>query len=85
MTRRLACSLLFTASFLSAQTVRIETTLGAVDVKLAPEKAPATVRNFLAYVNAGAYTGGRFRRTVLPDNQPASNVKIVVVQAGVRF
>ncbi len=44
-----------------------------------------TAANFLRYVDAGHYTGGRFHRTVRtqPDNQPQSAVKIDVIQAGV--
>lgn len=39
--------------------------------------------NFLRYVDAGRYTGGRFHRTVTPANQPDKKVKIEVIQAGV--
>ncbi len=39
--------------------------------------------NFLRYVRGGFYDGGRFHRTVTPDNQPGQSVKIEVVQAGV--
>jgi peptidyl-prolyl cis-trans isomerase B (cyclophilin B) len=35
--------------------VRIETTLGAITVRLDAENAPGTVRNFLNYVNEGFY------------------------------
>ncbi len=65
-----------------AQIVRIETPLGAIDVRLEPSRAPKTVANFLQYVDAGAYAGGRFHRTVKLDNQPQSPVKIEVIQAG---
>ncbi len=46
-------------------------------------KAPATVANFLRYVDGKFYDGGRFHRTVKPDNQPDSKVKIEVIQAGI--
>ena len=36
----------------------------------------------LRYVDAGAYDGGRFFRTVKLDNQPDNDVRIEVVQAG---
>ena len=62
--------------------VVIETTLGTIDVRLAPQQAPMTTANFLRYVDAGAYTGGSFHRTVTPANQPSSPVKIEVIQAG---
>jgi peptidyl-prolyl cis-trans isomerase A (cyclophilin A) len=62
--------------------VRMETEMGDIVVALSGDRAPATTRNFLEYVDAGAYTGGRFHRTVKPDNQPQSPVKIEVIQGG---
>jgi peptidyl-prolyl cis-trans isomerase A (cyclophilin A) len=48
-------------------------------------RAPITAANFLRYVDAGFYNGGRFHRTVrrVPDNQPYNLVKIEVLQVGV--
>ena len=63
--------------------VRIETNLGVVEVELYADKVPKTVANFLRYVDAGRYKGGRFHRTVTMDNQPDKKVKIEVIQAGV--
>jgi peptidyl-prolyl cis-trans isomerase A (cyclophilin A) len=63
--------------------VRVETELGAIVITLDPARAPATVANFLKYVDAGHYNGGTFHRTVKMDNQPESSVKIQVIQAGV--
>ncbi|MEQ1936503.1 MAG: peptidylprolyl isomerase, partial [Fimbriimonadaceae bacterium] len=63
--------------------VVIETDLGEIQVQLNPEKAPKTVENFLRYVDAGHYTGGRFHRTVTMQNQPDKKIKIEVIQAGV--
>jgi peptidyl-prolyl cis-trans isomerase A (cyclophilin A) len=63
--------------------VVIETDLGTIEVALAPAQAPKTVANFLRYVAAGRYEGGRFHRTVRPDNQPRNKVKIEVIQGGV--
>jgi peptidyl-prolyl cis-trans isomerase A (cyclophilin A) len=64
-----------------AARVLIRTDAGDIEVELDP-KAPDTVANFLRYVDGGFYTGGRFHRTVTPDNQPDNKVKIEVVQAG---
>ena len=44
--------------------VVFSTTLGEVTIELYPEKAPITVENFLAYVDAGFYDGTVFHRVV---------------------
>ena len=69
----------------AAPLVRIQTTLGVIEAELYADKAPATVANFLKYVDAGRYSGGQFHRTVTlhPDNQPNNTVKIEVIQGGV--
>jgi peptidyl-prolyl cis-trans isomerase A (cyclophilin A) len=61
--------------------VEFETTLGAFIVEIDLASAPATSANFLKYVDAGLYDGGRFHRTVRPDNETRSEVPIQVVQA----
>src|SRR5215510_8911965 len=68
-----------------AKPVRIlmQTELGEIIVEIDAARAPRTAENFLRYVDAGHYNGGRFHRTVKLDNQPASPVKIEVIQAGV--
>jgi peptidyl-prolyl cis-trans isomerase A (cyclophilin A) len=63
--------------------VTIETELGAIDVELDAARAPATTANFLRYVDGKHYDGGRFHRTVKPDNQPDSAIRIEVIQGGV--
>lgn len=60
--------------------VVIQTEVGDIEVELYPDKAPGTVANFLAYVDAGAYRTGRFHRTVTMENQPNNDVKIEVIQ-----
>jgi peptidyl-prolyl cis-trans isomerase A (cyclophilin A) len=62
--------------------VNIETEMGDILVALSGDRAPKTVENFLRYVDGGFYDGGRFHRTVKPDNQPQSPVKIEVIQGG---
>jgi len=78
---------LLTATIPQAKMIHlvIETEMGQIEVELDAARAPVTVANFLRYVDAGHYTGGRFHRTVKlrPDNQPQSTVKIEVIQAGV--
>jgi peptidyl-prolyl cis-trans isomerase A (cyclophilin A) len=63
--------------------VKIETKLGVIEVESDVKHAPATAANFLRYVDAGRYSGGRFHRTVTMQNQPDKKVKIEVIQGGV--
>jgi peptidyl-prolyl cis-trans isomerase A (cyclophilin A) len=63
--------------------VVIETDAGTIEVELDAAKAPKTVANFLKYVDARHYDGGRFHRTVTPANQPDNKVKIEVIQAAI--
>ncbi len=44
--------------------VRLETNMGAIVLELYPDKAPETVRNFLAYVDDGFYDGTIFHRVI---------------------
>jgi len=60
--------------------VVMQTEKGDILIELYPDKAPATVANFLRYIDAKMYDDGRFHRTVTADNQPNSNVKIEVIQ-----
>jgi peptidyl-prolyl cis-trans isomerase A (cyclophilin A) len=71
------------AALPSFATVRMETALGVIEIEVDRANAPITAANFLKYVEAGHYDGGRFHRTVRLDNQPDNPVKIEVVQAGV--
>jgi peptidyl-prolyl cis-trans isomerase A (cyclophilin A) len=61
----------------------IETSLGTIEASLDSAHAPRTVVNILRYIDRHAYDGGRFHRAVRMDNQPASPVKIEVIQGGV--
>jgi peptidyl-prolyl cis-trans isomerase A (cyclophilin A) len=63
--------------------VRVQTELGDIVIDVDTARAPTTAANFLKYMDAGHYDGGTWHRTVKMDNQPASPVKIEVVQAGV--
>jgi len=44
--------------------VVIETSMGDITVRLNPNKAPGSVKNFLAYVNDGFYDGTIFHRVI---------------------
>ena len=57
--------------------------LGKFTVEVYPQKAPVTVKNYLAYVDGGFLNGGSVYRIVAPKNQ--SDVvayKIAVIQWG---
>lgn len=60
----------------------IETDLGQIKIELYPERAPATVANFLQYVDAGLYEPTTFFRACTPENESERQVKIEVIQGG---
>ncbi len=62
----------------------LNTEMGEIEIALDANRAPVTASNFLRYLEAGRYDGGRFHRTVRPGNQPGHPVPIEVIQAGVR-
>lgn len=47
-----------------APRVKLTTSLGEVVIELAPDKAPASVENFLGYVRSGSYDGTLFHRVI---------------------
>lgn len=61
-----ACSLLFACQLLAADNPRVlfATTLGEIEVELAADKAPVTVKNFLEYVDSGFYDNTIFHRVI---------------------
>ena len=71
------------ASAQDARLVRvlIETEAGEIEAEIDTVRAPITAANFLKYVDGGLFDGGRFFRTVRPDNQVDKPVKIAVIQA----
>ena len=46
------------------QCVRMETTMGSIDLALDKVKAPVTVKNFMAYTHSGFYEGTTFHRVI---------------------
>jgi len=64
--------------------VVLETSLGRLVVEIDTVAAPVTAANFLRYVDAGAYDGGQFHRSVTPENQPDSEIRIGVIQGSAR-
>jgi peptidyl-prolyl cis-trans isomerase A (cyclophilin A) len=67
----------------SPASVVISTPLGDIEAELAIGEAPVTVGNFLHYVDAGLYDGGRFHRTVTPANQSNANLTKEKIGAGI--
>jgi peptidyl-prolyl cis-trans isomerase A (cyclophilin A) len=61
--------------------VLLSTDAGDMELELDVKHAPLSARNFLRYVEAGHYDGGRFFRAVTMTNQPTNEFKIQVVQA----
>ena len=77
----LAGSLLLSAlSCAATDMVRVQTELGEFVVEIETEKAPITAKNFLRYVDAGAFDGGTFHRAVRLDNQNRDDILIEVIQ-----
>lgn len=81
MTRTLvaAAFVLSTSAVASVQTpqggdvtVAIETALGTITIAVDLTHAPVTAGNFLKYVDAGIYEGGRFYRVTRSDNYPGT-------------
>lgn len=79
----LAAVLCSSAPAAHAQTrVAIVTSVGTIAIDLDTRHAPITTANFLRYVDAGLYDGGRFHRAVRLDNQVRRDVRIEVIQGG---
>jgi peptidyl-prolyl cis-trans isomerase A (cyclophilin A) len=64
--------------------VVMQTELGDIEVEIDTVRAPISAANFLKYVDAERYDGGRFHRTVRPDNQTGKPVPIAVIQGASR-
>ena len=60
----------------------MQTSLGAVELELYPEKAPLSVANFVRLADGGHLDGATFYRTVSPQNDNGSPV-ISVIQGGI--
>ena len=65
--------------------VRIQTKFGDIDIAVDMKSAPITATNFLKYVDAGMYDGGRFNRATRPDNYntaPPNRPMMELIQGG---
>lgn len=66
---------------IATQKAVINTDLGRIEIALYGNDAPITVENFIRYIQAGAYSHGRFYRVVRLDNDNGSP-QIEVIQGG---
>ena len=64
--------------------IMLQTELGNIVLELYPKQAPVTVENFLHYVDEERFAGASFYRVVRMDNQPKDNIKIDVIQGGLK-
>jgi peptidyl-prolyl cis-trans isomerase A (cyclophilin A) len=60
----------------------MQTSLGAIELELYPDKAPLTVANFARLADGGYLDGATFYRTVSPENDNGAPV-IAVIQGGI--
>ena len=61
----LLCLFISSATFAADNPrVRMETSMGVIELELNPAKAPQSVENFLRYVNEGFYDGTVFHRVI---------------------
>lgn len=66
--------------------VRLETEFGNITLAIETRRAPITAANFLKYVEAGLYDGGRFHRATRPDNYtpvPPNRPMMEIIQGGI--
>ncbi|MBL7967663.1 MAG: peptidylprolyl isomerase [Prolixibacteraceae bacterium] len=73
---------LFLNSYSQEMKCSVITEVGKIRIELFPENAPATVANFLKYVDSGLYDGTTFYRVCTPENEKERGIKIEVIQGG---
>lgn len=78
-----AILVVFSGCFNNNTKIKIITTEGNITLELFDEEAPATVKNFLKYVDGGHYKNAHFYRSVTMNNQPDDSIKIEVIQGGI--
>jgi len=77
----LSLSSLLIGANTQATTVQFQTVMGNIEVNLFDKTTPATVTNFLSYVNSGAYANTLIHRSVQTTNTDGSK-KPFVIQGG---
>jgi peptidyl-prolyl cis-trans isomerase A (cyclophilin A) len=64
--------------------LQLETGFGVITLELYPKQAPLTVSNFLRHVDEKRFVGACFYRVVHMHNQPNNDIKIEVIQGGLK-
>ena len=64
--------------------IEIATDLGTMRFEILLDVAPVTAGNFLRYVDENRFEGAVFYRVVRMDNQPENDIKIEVIQGGLK-
>ncbi len=64
--------------------ILMETDLGNIVIELYLDRAPITAGNFLRYVGENRFAGACFYRVVHMNNQPNNDIKIEVIQGGLK-
>ncbi len=62
--------------------ILIETAYGDIEAELYPDKAPATVKAFISYIDSGYYKNTSFYRVLKDDDMP-TDYNTGLIQAGV--
>ena len=62
----------------------INTDIGGIEVEVFMDKAPVTSSNFLKLVDEEVYKNSSFYRVVRLDNQPDNELRIEVIQGGLK-
>ena len=57
--------------------VTIITELGSIEAELYPDRAPITVANFVANIEAGLYKAGHFYRALNSDSEPTGPLSLI--------
>jgi peptidyl-prolyl cis-trans isomerase A (cyclophilin A) len=65
--------------------VVLQTGFGDIEIEIYESQAPITASNFLSYVDRNLFKDACFYRVVRMDNQPHDQIKIQVIQGGLRF
>jgi peptidyl-prolyl cis-trans isomerase A (cyclophilin A) len=78
-------SSLFVAGSVQATTVQFQTVMGNIEVNLFDKTTPETVKNFLAYVNAGEYNNSLIHRAAITTKSDGTKQPFVIQGGGYTY